>query len=111
MQRGGFMDIKETFANKLRELRVIEKLSQTELAEKLGVSRGSISFYENGERTADIDFIYKAAQFFNVSADYLIGRTNASTQNEDIRAICGLYRTERKGGFGASQQQRTYKRL
>ena len=82
------MDIKETFANKLRELRVIEKLSQTELAEKLGVSRGSISFYENGERTADIDFIYKAAQFFNVSADYLIGRTNASTQNEDIRAIC-----------------------
>ena len=57
------MDVKEVFANRLRELRIAKKLSQTELAEKLGVSRGSISFYENGERTADIDFIYKAAQF------------------------------------------------
>lgn len=74
------MDVKKVFANRLRELRMAEKLSQTELAEKLGVSRGSISFYENGERTADIDFIYKAAQFFNVSADYLIGCANISTQ-------------------------------
>lgn len=82
------MDIRETFADKLKELRTNKKLSQTELAEKLGVSRGSISFYENGERTADIDFVYKAAQFFNVSADYLLGRTGTKTQDMSIRAIC-----------------------
>lgn len=80
------MDIRETFADKLKELRTKKKLSQTELAEKLGVSRGSISFYENGERTADIDFVYKAAQFFNVSADYLLGRTEAETMDPNLGA-------------------------
>lgn len=82
------MDIRETFADKLKELRTNKKLSQTELAEKLGVSRGSISFYENGERTADIDFVYKAAQFFNVSADYLLGLSPNPTTDPEIKAIC-----------------------
>ena len=81
------MDVKEVFANRLRELRIAKKLSQVELAEALGVSRGSISFYENGERTADIDFVYKAAQFFNVSADYLIGRVDISAQKSSSDGI------------------------
>ena len=81
------MDVKEVFANKLRELRISKKLSQTELAEKLGVSRGSISFYENGERTADIDFIYKVAQFFNVSIDFLLGYDYPGAQIEAVKCI------------------------
>lgn len=81
------MDVKEVFANRLRELRIAKKLSQTELAEKLGVSRGSISFYENGERTADIDFIYKAAQFFNVSTDFLLGYDYPGAQIEAVNCI------------------------
>lgn len=81
------MDVKEVFANRLRELRIAKKLSQTELAEKLGVSRESISFYENGERTAYIDFIYKAAQFFNVSTDFLLGYDYPGAQIEAVNCI------------------------
>lgn len=81
------MGAKEVFANRLRELRIAKKLSQTELAEKLGVSRGSISFYENGERTADIDFIYKIAQFFNVSTDFLLGYDYPGAQTEAVNCI------------------------
>lgn len=81
------MDVKEVFANRLRELRIAKKLSQTELAVKLGVSRGSISFYENGERTADIDFIYKLAQFFNVSTDFLLGYDHHGAQTEAVKCI------------------------
>lgn len=81
------MDVKEVFANRLRELRIAKKLSQTELAEKLGVSRGSISFYENGERTAAIDFIYKIAQFFNVSTDFLLGYDYHGARIEAVGCI------------------------
>lgn len=81
------MGAKEVFANRLRELRIAKKLSQTELAEKLGVSRGSISFYENGERTANIDFIYKIAQFFNVSTDFLLGYDYPGAQTEAVNCI------------------------
>ncbi len=90
------MDVKEVFANRLRELRIAKKLSQTELAEKLGVSRGSISFYENGERTADIDFIYKAAQFFNVSTDFLLGRDSPGAQIEAVKCITDFLSDEQR---------------
>lgn len=71
------MDAMQHFQKRLKELREKKKINQSELAEKLGVSRGAISYYENGDRVPDIEFLYKAADFFDVSADYLIGRSNA----------------------------------
>ena len=67
------MDIKNNFAGRLKLLREENNLSQTQLAKALGVSRVSISYYENSERTADIEFLYKVSNFFNVTTDYLIG--------------------------------------
>ena len=49
------MAVMNTFAKRLKFLREEHKLSQTELANALGISRGSLSFYENAERTADIE--------------------------------------------------------
>ena len=51
-------------------------MSQSALAEALEISRGSISFYENGERVPDILVLCKVSNFFNVSTDYLHGHTN-----------------------------------
>ena len=76
------MDVKEVFANRLRELRIAKKLSQTELAEKFGVQRQVISYFETGSRKPDINFIYKVAQFFNVSTDFLLGYDYHGAQNE-----------------------------
>lgn len=81
------MGAKEVFANRLRELRIAKKLSQTELAERFGVQRQVISYYENGSRTPNIDFIYKIAQFFNVSTDFLLGYDYPGAQTEAVNCI------------------------
>ena len=80
------MDTKSIFAKRFRELREAAGLKQSEMGEKLGVSRGSISFYENCDRTPDIEFVANAAQYFKVSSDYLLGLTNAPTTDPYRRA-------------------------
>lgn len=62
-----------TFSKRFKNLRESAGLKQSEIAEKLGVSRGAISFYENGDRTPDIDFAINAAKYFCVSTDWLLG--------------------------------------
>lgn len=81
------MDCVSNFSKLLRELRESKGLKQSELAEKLGVSRGSISFYENGDRVPDIVFLHKMAEFFGVSCDYLLGFVDDSVFDADDRAI------------------------
>ena|GEM_PF-955314 len=61
------------FGERLRALREKAKLSQDELAKVLGVSRGSISFYEKGERVPNIEFLGAVAGLFDVSYYYLMG--------------------------------------
>ena len=61
------------FAERLKELRLENNLGQIELAEKLGVSKGAISLWENDIHEPLLSYIVKIAQFFDVSSDYLIG--------------------------------------
>ncbi|WP_322199257.1 helix-turn-helix domain-containing protein [Acutalibacter intestini] len=75
-----------TFAGRFRELREEYGFKQAEMGEELGVSRGTISFYENTDRTPDIEFAARAAKFFGVSADYLLGLTDIRSVDSDIRA-------------------------
>lgn len=63
----------KTFCERLRELRKENKLTTTELAEKLNISQSSISRWENGERRPNIKELYNIALFFNVTSDYLLG--------------------------------------
>ena len=63
----------DNFASRLKKLREEHGLSQAELADKLGVSRGSISFYENKSRVPDIDVLLSLCNYFSVPSDYLIG--------------------------------------
>lgn len=67
------MRVRECFSERLRGLRKGLKLSQEELGTALGLSRGSISYYEKQSRTAPIDVLYVIADYFNVSADFLLG--------------------------------------
>ena len=61
---------------RLKALREEIKLSQLELADKLNMSQQAISAYENNKREPDIETIKKLADFFNVSTDYLLGKTD-----------------------------------
>ena len=67
----------QIFGKRLKQLRKQAKLDQKELGAALGVSRGSIGYYENAERTPGIDFLCKTADYFNVSLDYLLGYSSA----------------------------------
>lgn len=85
------MTVMDTFAKRLRFLREERKLSQTELAKDLGISRGSLSFYENAERTADIEILYRVSEYFGVTLDYLIGKSdNRTKENAAIGEDLGL---------------------
>lgn len=64
------------FGERLKELRTEKGLSQKALASKLGCNQSMISFWENGVNEPTESAIRKAALFFEVSADYLIGLTD-----------------------------------
>ena len=61
------------FKNNLKALRIENGLGQVELAEKLGVSKGIISLWENGLREPNMSSLITLAKFFGVSIDYLVG--------------------------------------
>lgn len=61
---------------KLKELRKKKKISQLKLAMDLGMNQNTVSRYENLEREADYATLIKIADYFQVSVDYLLGRTD-----------------------------------
>jgi len=65
----------DDFASRLKELRAREKLSQYELAAKLNLSRQAIYQWESRTRTPNAGAIIALANFFNVTTDFLLGRT------------------------------------
>lgn len=69
-------------ANRLTTLRSRHDITQQELADKIGVSRGTVGMYEIGKREPDADTLGKIADYFNVSTDYLLGRTDQKKSPE-----------------------------
>ncbi len=59
-------------------LRKERKLSQKQVAADLEVTQALLSHYENGKRECGLDFLVRAADYYNVSVDYLLGRTPMS---------------------------------
>ena len=64
---------------RLKELRTAKGISQLKLALDLNMNQNSISRYENGIREADYATLIKFADYFNVSIDYLLERTDNPT--------------------------------
>ena len=60
---------------RLKELRKERNISQLKLAVDLNMNQNTISRYENMEREADYETLVKFADYFGVSVDYLLGRT------------------------------------
>lgn len=66
---------------RLKELRKKKKISQIRLAMDLNMNQNSISRYETGEREADYSSLIKFADYFGVSIDYLLERTDNPKMN------------------------------
>ncbi|MCL2078153.1 MAG: helix-turn-helix transcriptional regulator [Oscillospiraceae bacterium] len=67
------------FPRILSLLRSEKQLSQKQAAEDLGIAQALLSHYEKGKRECGLDFLVKAADYYNVSTDYLLGRSPVST--------------------------------
>lgn len=61
-----------TFGTRLKQLRLSEKLTQTELADILHVQKSSISRYENDKQIPEVNLLIKLADHFKVSVDFLL---------------------------------------
>lgn len=69
------------FSDKLKELRKSKGATQDDLALAINVSRQSVGNYENYSVYPDLDTLVLIADFFNVSTDYLLGRTEQKYNN------------------------------
>lgn len=61
---------------RLKELRKEKNITQLKLAMDLGMNQNAISRYETGEREADYKTLIAIAEYFDVSIDYLLERTD-----------------------------------
>ena len=61
---------------RLKELRKKKGITQLKLAMDLGLNQNTVSRYETGEREADYKTLIMLADYFNVSVDYLLERTD-----------------------------------
>lgn len=68
--------MKIVVAERLKELLEAEKLSQYALAKHLGISPSTVCNWLNGKKEPSIESLWKLADYFDVSVDYLIGRKN-----------------------------------
>ncbi len=84
------MDVitKKKIGQAINTLLAEQNKRQKDLAKELGVTDNTISYFVSGSRTPNLEQITTIADFFNVSTDFLLGRTKAHTQNTEIRAIC-----------------------
>lgn len=71
------------FGEQIKNLRMCKGLNQVELAKIFGVTKQSVSNWENENIMPSVDMLIKIANFFNVSTDYLLGLTEQHALNTD----------------------------
>lgn len=69
---------------RIKLLRTEKDVTQKELADFLGLTPKMISFYEKGERFPPHDIISKLSDYFNVTTDYLLGKTDKKNTTDEI---------------------------
>ena len=85
--------------NRLKLLREEKGLFQSDIAKILGVSVAAVGFYENEKRDMSPETIIKLAEYFGVSTDYLLGKSdirNPGKQIDDLlnEAMIGMSKEE-----------------
>lgn len=82
------METKEIFANRLLEIRESKHLARQKVADDLGITRASLEYYEKGKRTPDLNTISKISDYFGVSIDYLMGKSDCTSYDLGLQGMC-----------------------
>ena len=67
---------------RIQDLRTDADLSQKQLSEILHISQRSYSHYETGSRNIPVEMLIRLANYYDISVDYLIGRTDKKEMNK-----------------------------
>ncbi|OZT77781.1 helix-turn-helix domain-containing protein [Salinicoccus roseus] len=93
------------FSKNLSKLRKRANLTQYQLAEKLGFSRGQIANYEQGKREPDYETLGKIADFFDIGIDELLGRQ--SREKDIFDDADALMFSDKEGFENLSEEEKT----
>ena len=83
-------------AEKIKDLREKQNMTQAALAKQLGITRSSVNAWEMGISVPSTQYVVALAYIFHVSTDYLLGVESSSTVNvcglsdKDINLICQI---------------------
>lgn len=94
-----------TLGKRIKQLRKERELTQSELGKHLNVGKSTISQYETDTNMPDSDIILKIAEFFNVTTDYLLCRTNIRKPEKEIIA------TSREFGYEKDLPPEVYQQI
>lgn len=75
------------FNERLKELRLSKELTQEEFAKRIGISRSAVGMYEKGKREPDFETLELFADFFNVDMNYLLGKSDTSTDISSLKNV------------------------
>lgn len=73
------------FGEKLKALRTSQKMTQQQLADRIGVAKSVVSYYESGDRYPSYDVLVKIAHVFHTTTDYLL-----DVKKEKVIDVSGL---------------------
>ena len=69
--------------NRIKEIRLANNMKQSDLADKLNVTQATVSGWESGRRTPDLESVRRVAEIFNCSIDELLGNNKAPTVEQN----------------------------
>lgn len=84
--------------NRIRELRILEGLTQAELAEKVGLNQTAIGKYERGDLEPSVETMKKLSSLFECSIDYLLGHS------DDFGQVTIYKETKSKNSLSVEEQ-------
>lgn len=99
------MKAESIFADRIRQLRAEKGVSQQKVADALGITKTGYQFYEYGTQSPSFAILPRIADFFDVSADYLLGRSDdphLPRMDEETKNLFLALRAL-KGNTGAAQ--------
>lgn len=74
-----FFFFQPSFSLRLKELRKVNNLTLEQLGKNIGSTKATMSNFETGQKKPSLDMVIKIADYFQVSIDYLVGRTDDPT--------------------------------
>jgi len=75
------------FSGIVKELRIKAGMTQKDVADKLGVTKSVVSYYELAERSPSPEILMKFADLFHVTTDFLLGREKRAVETVDLTEL------------------------